>query len=74
MLTGAPPFYSKDRNKMYKNILEKPLDIKPYFSPDAASFLQGLLCIEASKRLGAKEGAREIKNHPFFANLNWDLL
>lgn len=32
MLSGAPPFYSKDRDKMFKNILFKPIEMRPYFS------------------------------------------
>ena len=46
MLTGTPPFYSRDRYQMFKNILEKPLEIKSYFSTEAVSLLQGLLNID----------------------------
>jgi serine/threonine protein kinase len=39
MLSGAPPFYSKDKTLMFKNRLEKPIDMKPWFSPNAISLL-----------------------------------
>ena len=31
-----------------------------------------LLNRKAEKRLGAKEGAAEIKRHPFFSEVNWE--
>jgi hypothetical protein len=33
-----------------------------------------LLIRDASKRLGSKAGAEEIKAHPFFKGINWALL
>jgi hypothetical protein len=39
MLSGAPPFYSKDKNVMFKNRLEKAVDMKPWFSQGAISLL-----------------------------------
>jgi len=39
MLSGAPPFYSKDKRQMLKNRLEKPLEMKSWFSLPAASLL-----------------------------------
>lgn len=35
MLAGAPPFYSRDKHKMFKNRLEKPIEMKSWFSPNA---------------------------------------
>jgi hypothetical protein len=46
MLAGAPPFYSRDKNVMFKNRIEKPVEMKPWFSAVASSLLQGLLNIE----------------------------
>lgn len=48
MLSGAPPFYSKDKSLMFKNILEKPIEMKPYFSVQAVSILHGLLCLDVN--------------------------
>ena len=51
MLTGAPPFYSKDKTEMliiyiyiyifnrFKNRLEKPIEIKPWFSVRTVSII-----------------------------------
>ena len=46
MLGGAPPFYSKDKGAMFRNILEKPIEMKPYFSAQAVSILHALLCLD----------------------------
>lgn len=29
MLTGAPPFYSKDKTLMFRNRIEKTIEMKP---------------------------------------------
>jgi hypothetical protein len=43
MLSGAPPFYSKDKTVMFRNRLEKPIEMKSWFSPNAISILGRLL-------------------------------
>jgi len=68
MLAGAPPFYSRDRNQMFKNILEKPVEMKAHFSPEACSLLSGLLVVAPGKRLS---NANEIKMHQFFRGVDW---
>ena len=45
MLTSIPPFYDKNRHKMFQNMLEKDFEIKPDFSEEAASFLKLLLTL-----------------------------
>ena len=51
MLSGAPPFYSKDRNLMFKNRIEKQMEIKSWFSTQAISLLKGLLNQDVIYRL-----------------------
>ena len=46
MLSGAPPFYSKNRKQMFKNILNKPIPMKSDFSPAAKSLIKGLLKVK----------------------------
>lgn len=40
-------------------------------SDAAKNLIQRLIVIDPKKRLG-HDGAEEIKNHPFFATLNWE--
>lgn len=43
MLSGAPPFYSKNKQQMLEARLTKSIVMKEYFSPDTVSLLRGLL-------------------------------
>lgn len=69
MLSGAPPFYSKDKRLMLKNRLEKPIEMRPWFSINAISLIQGLLtkdvtlCLTsvASISIGRQRGQRSQK-------------
>jgi hypothetical protein len=40
MLSGAPPFYNKDKQVMFRNRLEKPIEMKSWFSVDAQSIIK----------------------------------
>lgn len=46
MLAGAPPFYSKNRDQMFRNMLTKPVDMKPHFSAQAVDLLKQLLQVD----------------------------
>jgi len=73
MLTGLPPYYSQNINIMYQKILNGELRFPPYISEKAKSFLTGLLTRDVDERLGSN-GFDEIKNHPFFEDIDWDKL
>lgn len=73
MLVGLPPFYSKDREKLYRNIKhsDPKLDY-PFLSESAKDLCSGLLTKDPTKRLGNGEnGAANIKNHPWFDCIDW---
>lgn len=72
MVYGLPPFYSRDTAEMYDNILYKPLRLRTNVSAAGRSLLEGLLEKEKDKRLGAKRDFEEIKQHDFFADIDWD--
>ncbi|KAH9938258.1 kinase response regulator receiver domain-containing protein [Fomitopsis serialis] len=73
-LYGIPPFHDETPEKVFENILsgrvqwhEGYMDI----SPEAKDFMQRLMTQDPSRRLGAN-GADEVKDHPFFAGIDWD--
>ncbi|KAF8817844.1 AGC kinase, partial [Cardiosporidium cionae] len=75
MLTGWPPFYTTDREKLFENIRWGELKFPCHLSVLAKSLLRGMLHRDPNKRLGGGPGdAEEIKFHPFFANLDWDIV
>ncbi|XP_053322935.1 serine/threonine-protein kinase Sgk3 [Spea bombifrons] len=71
MLHGLPPFYNRDTATMYENILHKPLIMRPDISLPASSILEELLDKNPKLRLGANNDFKDIKNHPFFASIDW---
>ncbi|CAM9553864.1 unnamed protein product [Ascophyllum nodosum] len=73
MLTGLPPFYCRDREKLFDKIRRGNLTYPRYLSANAQDILRGLLTRDPSKRLGSsKQDALEVQKHPFFAPLDWD--
>merc|ERR1712110_1175111 len=56
MLTGLPPFYTRDREKLFDRIRRGELSYPSYITPIAKEFLQGLLAKDPNRRTG---GSRE---------------
>jgi hypothetical protein len=57
MIFGAPPFYNRDQEKMFKDIQNRPLffdDSKVNLSIEGKKILTGLLQKNPNERLGAK--------------------
>jgi len=71
MLVGLPPYYSKNRQEMYKRIVNDPVHIPKRLSKEAKDLLKRLLEKDPTKRIGAKNGISEIREHPFFRGINW---
>lgn len=47
---------------------------EPEVTPQCKDIITQLLIKDETKRLGAKLGAEEIKQHPFFTSIEWQLL
>ena len=52
LLTGLPPFYSRERQKMFAKIRNATLRFPRYLSQPAVSLLRGLLTKDPNRRLG----------------------
>lgn len=74
MLTGMPPFFSRNRDRLFHKILKSELKIPRFFSPEAKSLLTQLLNRNHEQRLGSRDDALELKTHPFFASIDWEAL
>lgn len=73
MISGLPPFYDKNRQRMYKKILEAEL-VQPSCMSDAAfGIVKKFLDRNPTTRLGVN-GFDEIKKDPFFKGIDWDRL
>ncbi|CAG9324763.1 unnamed protein product [Blepharisma stoltei] len=73
MMVGSPPYYSHNREELFNNIQRGKLRFPKNLSENAKSLIKQLLNRDPSKRLGAsKRDADEIKEHPFFENIDWN--
>merc|ERR1740123_1701446 len=62
MLTGLPPFYCRDREKLFEKIRKSDLTYPRHLSIPAVTVLRGLLTRDPKRRLGSGEkDSEEIK-------------
>ncbi|ORY51045.1 kinase-like protein, partial [Rhizoclosmatium globosum] len=76
-LYGFPPFNAPTAPEVFSKILacniewhEDEVDV----SPEALDLMKKLLCKSVDHRIGTKEGAAEVKRHPFFADVDWSAI
>ena len=75
MLTGLPPFYCQDRERLFEKIRKSELHYPASLSSNSKHVLRGLLTKDPTRRLGSgPKDAEEIKPHPFFASIDWEKL
>ena len=72
MCCGWSPFYAEDTQQMYKNIaFGKVRFPRDALSTEGRNFVKGLLNRNPKHRLGANNDAEELKQHPFFHDIDW---
>ncbi|CAN6357330.1 unnamed protein product [Urochloa humidicola] len=76
MLYGYTPFRGKTRQRTFANILHKDMRFAASIQVSLAArqLMYRLLHRDPANRLGSREGAWEIKQHPFFQGINWALV
>lgn len=72
MLVGVPPYFNTSKTKLFENIQQGPLKIPHTMPHDARQIILLLLNRNPQKRLGAQNDAEEVKQHEFFASIDWD--
>ncbi|KAH8589752.1 serine/threonine protein kinase, AGC family [Bisporella sp. PMI_857] len=72
MCCGWSPFYAEDTQQMYKNIaFSKVRFPRDALSTEGRNFVKGLLNRNPKHRLGVARDAEELKDHPFFNDIDW---
>jgi len=73
---GIPPFYNQNQMIMYDLIRECNLKFPqvPEISAEGKDFIKSILKKEPKQRIGAKGDFDEIKNHPWFKDVDWTKL
>ena len=78
-MLGRRPYYGKNRKEIKEQMLSTPAVIKKEniahgWSADSADFINLLLKRKEEKRLGYKNGATELMNHPWLKYYPWNEL
>lgn len=73
MISGLPPFYSRNRETMFEKIMNAVLVFPPFMSESAKDLLSKLLVRDPQLRLGSSElDAIELKEHAFFVDVDFE--
>ncbi|OEL31697.1 putative serine/threonine protein kinase IRE [Dichanthelium oligosanthes] len=76
LLVGIPPFNAEHPQIIFDNIMNREIPwphVPEELSFEAYDLINKLLMENPVQRLGAT-GAGEVKAHPFFKGINWDML
>lgn len=73
MLAGYPPFQDDDPMNIYRKIINTKPKYPDGFDQRLKSLIKHLLRRDLSKRFGnLKDGAKDIKEHRFFEEINFE--
>lgn len=70
LMSGWPPFYSKERSDMFNKIKHEEPKYSKSMSANCRKFLEALFDKDPETRLGTS-GFSAIKNHAWFSNFDW---
>ncbi|CAM0948730.1 unnamed protein product [Alopecurus aequalis] len=76
ILVGIPPFNAEHPQTIFDNIMNREIpwpQVPEELSFEAYDLIDKLLIENPVQRLGAT-GAGEVKAHPFFKGINWDMI
>jgi len=78
MLYGATPFRGSNRDATFSSIKKDKIQFPQHkrggISKECKDLLKTLLLRDPKKRLGSSGGAEDIKDHPFFKGVKWQLV
>ncbi|KAE8234926.1 hypothetical protein CF326_g42 [Tilletia indica] len=75
MCCGWSPFYAEDTQQMYRNICFGKIKFpRGAIGDNGKQFVKGLLNRNPKHRLGAQRDAQDLKEHPFFKEIDWEAL
>lgn len=77
MAYGRTPFKGQNRKETFRNVLQKELEFPGDSQrrlPELTDLISRLLERDPERRMGHSGGADEVRAHPFFAGVAWDML
>ena len=73
MLVGKAPFRIPKGSYLSADLYKKKITIPEFVTEEAKDLISSLLVPNPKKRLGyGPDGAKKIKEHPYFSGINWD--
>jgi serine/threonine protein kinase len=80
LILGGSPFQGDDLLATCTSVLGKDLGFPAHVTPELQALISGFLERDPGQRLGhegqgvdPRNGLRQIKDHPFFAGVDWDM-
>ncbi|KAK1259896.1 Serine/threonine-protein kinase OXI1 [Acorus gramineus] len=74
MAYGRTPFRGRDRKETFRNVLTRSPEFVGKRRSDLTDLIERLLEKDPHRRLGFVGGAEEVKAHPFFRGVKWEML
>ncbi|KQJ98900.1 serine/threonine-protein kinase UCN [Brachypodium distachyon] len=77
MAYGRSPFKGRNRKETFRNVLHMDLEFPGDArrrTPELADLVSRLLERDPARRLGFGGGADEVRAHPFFSGVDWEML
>ncbi|XP_010928493.1 serine/threonine-protein kinase UCN [Elaeis guineensis] len=74
MAYGRTPFRGRNRKETFRNVLIRQPEFAGRQRTDLTDLISLLLAKDPARRLGYAGGVEEVKAHPFFRGVQWDLL
>jgi len=75
MLTGMPPWYTKEREVLFERVCRAPLEFPSHVTQPARTIISGFLVRDVSKRLGVRgRGVQEVLDQEFYSHIDWKAL
>lgn len=72
MAAGYPPFFADQPIQIYEKIVSGKVRFPSHFSAEIKDLLRNQLQVDLTKRYGnLKNGVNDIKQHKWFANMDW---
>ncbi|KAL4456925.1 hypothetical protein ABPG74_014563 [Tetrahymena malaccensis] len=72
LLIGRPPYFSSDCKQLFNDIQTQPLRLPKSLPEESKNILIQLLKKNYKTRLGFERDAEEVKQHPWFAEIDWE--
>ncbi|XP_055325225.1 protein kinase C-like [Sitodiplosis mosellana] len=74
MMAGQPPFQADSIDDLYESILHDDVLYPVSLNRQALSIMRGFMTKNLAHRLGCSGNGSQIRDHPFFEDLDWEAL